>query len=100
MLISTKGRYALRLSLIHILLFHVRREFHIHDVGKALHHQSVDHLTKRLAPTPLGEVVNGLMMERFSDIVNVEFTADMEKQLDRVEEGQLYCCLLYTSRCV
>ena len=45
---------------------------------------------KRLAPTPLGEVVNGLMMERFSDIVNVEFTADMEKQLDRVEEGQLF----------
>ena len=45
---------------------------------------------KRLAPTPLGEVVNGLMVERFSDIVNVEFTADMEKQLDRVEEGQLY----------
>ena len=45
---------------------------------------------KRLAPTPLGEVVNGLMVERFSDIVNVEFTADMEKQLDRVEEGQVY----------
>ena len=41
-------------------------------------------------PTPLGEVVNGLMVERFSDIVNVEFTADMEKQLDRVEEGQVY----------
>lgn len=30
------------------------------------------------------------MVERFSDIVNVEFTADMEKQLDRVEEGQVY----------
>ena len=29
------------------LLFHVRREFHIHDVGKPLHHQSVDHLTER-----------------------------------------------------
>ena len=44
---------------------------------------------KRLWPTPLGEVVTGLMMERFQDIINVEFTAQMEQQLDQVEEGQL-----------
>jgi len=43
---------------------------------------------KRLAPTPLGEVVNGLMMDRFPNIINVEFTAGMEKQLDQVEEGR------------
>jgi DNA topoisomerase-1 len=43
---------------------------------------------KRLAPTPLGEVVNGFMMERFDDIVDVEFTARMESRLDAVEEGQ------------
>jgi DNA topoisomerase-1 len=43
---------------------------------------------KRLAPTPLGEVVNGLMMDRFPNIINVEFTAGMEKQLDQVEEGK------------
>ena len=43
---------------------------------------------KRLAPTPLGEVVNGLMMERFVDIIDVEFTAGMENQLDAVEEGK------------
>ena len=42
---------------------------------------------KRLAPTPLGEVVNGLMMERFTDIIDVEFTASMENRLDEVEEG-------------
>ena len=42
---------------------------------------------KRLAPTPLGEVVNQLMMERFVDIIDVEFTAGMENQLDAVEEG-------------
>lgn len=30
---------------------------------------------KRLMPTPLGEIVNGLMVERFNDIVDVEFTA-------------------------
>jgi DNA topoisomerase-1 len=42
---------------------------------------------KRLAPTPLGEVVNGLMMDRFNDIVDVEFTANMENKLDDVETG-------------
>ena len=42
---------------------------------------------KRLAPTALGEVVNQLMMERFNDIIDVEFTAGMENQLDAVEEG-------------
>ena len=43
---------------------------------------------KRLAPTPLGEVVNGLMMDRFNDIIDVEFTANMENKLDDVEAGQ------------
>jgi DNA topoisomerase-1 len=43
---------------------------------------------KRLCPTPLGEVVTGLMMERFNDIIDVEFTANMESRLDEVEEGK------------
>ena len=43
---------------------------------------------KRLAPTPLGEIVTGLMVERFNDIIDVEFTANMESRLDAVEEGQ------------
>ena len=43
---------------------------------------------KKLSPTKLGEVVNGLMMDRFPNIISVEFTADMEKQLDQVEAGQ------------
>ena len=43
---------------------------------------------KRLAPTALGEVVTGLMMERFNDIIDVEFTANMESRLDAVEEGK------------
>ena len=44
---------------------------------------------KRLCPTPLGEVVTGLMMDRFQDIINVEFTAGMEARLDQVEEGKI-----------
>ena len=43
---------------------------------------------KRLAPTALGEVVTQLMVERFRDIIDVEFTANMESQLDDVEEGK------------
>jgi len=43
---------------------------------------------KRLAPTALGEIVTGLMMERFNDIIDVEFTANMESRLDAVEEGK------------
>ena len=43
---------------------------------------------KHLVPTALGEVVTGLMMERFQDIIDVEFTANMENRLDEVEEGK------------
>ena len=43
---------------------------------------------KRLSPTPLGEIVTGLMLERFNDIIDVEFTANMENRLDEVEEGK------------
>ena len=44
---------------------------------------------KRLWPTPLGEVVTGLMKDRFQDIIDVAFTAHMEQQLDQVEEGTI-----------
>ena len=49
----------------------------------------VNKVDKRLAPTALGEVVTGLMMERFQDIIDVEFTANMENRLDDVEAGKL-----------
>ncbi len=42
---------------------------------------------KYLRSTPLGEVVNGLMHDKFSDIVDTQFTASMEKELDNVEGG-------------
>ena len=49
----------------------------------------VNKTDKRLAPTALGEVVTNLMMERFNNIIDVEFTANMETQLDDVEAGKL-----------
>ena len=48
----------------------------------------VNKVDKRLVPTALGEVVTGLMMERFQDIIDVEFTANMENRLDDVEAGK------------
>ncbi len=45
---------------------------------------------KHLIPTPLGEVVTGLMMEKFHDIIDVEFTANMENRLDEVEAGDCF----------
>jgi len=43
---------------------------------------------KRFEPTELGEIVNKLIVEFFPNIVNTEFTAEMEKDLDAVEEGK------------
>ena len=43
---------------------------------------------KKLKTTPLGQAVNTVMMEQFPNIVDVKFSADMEKKLDVVEAGQ------------
>ena len=43
---------------------------------------------KYLRPTPLGEVVTGLMKEHFSDIVDLAFTNHMEEELDGIESGK------------
>ena len=42
---------------------------------------------KRFVPTELGEIVIELILEFFPEIINIEFTANMEKSLDEVEEG-------------
>ncbi|MBI5866726.1 MAG: type I DNA topoisomerase [candidate division Zixibacteria bacterium] len=42
---------------------------------------------RRLAPTDLGETVNTILVEAFPELFNVEFTAEMETELDRIEEG-------------
>ena len=53
----------------------MNREYVVKEGGKALR------------PTPLGEVVTGLMKDKFNDIVDYDFTAQMEARLDKVEEG-------------
>ncbi len=43
---------------------------------------------KRLIPTELGEVVTDLLVEHFPDIMDVDFTARMEAELDRIAGGE------------
>ena len=49
----------------------------------------VERNKKQLVPTELGKIVNQLMVANFADIVNVNFTAEMENKLDKVEEGSI-----------
>ena len=43
---------------------------------------------KQLVPTELGKVVNKLLTENFPDIINVEFTAEIENEFDEIAEGK------------
>ena len=43
---------------------------------------------KQLKPTELGKVVNKLLTENFTNIINVEFTANIENQFDEIAEGK------------
>ena len=44
---------------------------------------------KQLVPTDLGKIVNKLLTENFTDIVNVEFTAKIENEFDEIAEGNV-----------
>lgn len=58
-------------------------------ISTILDREYVIKVERALQPTPLGEVVNTLMMERFPNIIDVEFTAGMEESLDRIESGKV-----------
>jgi DNA topoisomerase-1 len=49
----------------------------------------VDRMEGKFVPTPLGRTVNQLLQAGFNDIINEGYTAQLEEQLDRIEEGQL-----------
>ena len=44
---------------------------------------------RRFFPTELGELVEKIMIGKFPEIFNVEFTSGMELELDRIEDGEL-----------
>lgn len=49
----------------------------------------VEKIEKRFRPTDLGKLVNELLVSNFPDILNVGFTAEMERELDQIEDGEL-----------
>ncbi len=42
---------------------------------------------KQLIPTELGKIVNKLLIENFTDVINVEFTAEIENEFDEIADG-------------
>ena len=48
----------------------------------------IEKMQKQLHPTDLGRIVNKLLIENFQDVINVEFTAEMEEQFDKIAEGE------------
>ncbi len=48
----------------------------------------VERVSKNLAPTQLGELTTSLMTDNFPDVVDYNFTANMESSLDEIEDGQ------------
>jgi len=57
-------------------------------VSTVLNREYVEREGKSLKPTSLGEVITQLMKEQFPEVVDLEFTAHMEQQLDGVESGK------------
>ncbi len=56
-------------------------------IGTLTHRNYITKENKVFYSTELGEVVDGIIKNNFKDIVNIDFTAKMEEDLDKVEEG-------------
>ena len=48
----------------------------------------IEKIQKQLHPTELGRIVNRLLIENFKDVINVEFTAQMEEEFDKIADGK------------
>ena len=57
-------------------------------IGTILERRYIEKNQKQLVPTDLGKVVNGLLVENFPEVINVEFTAKMENEFDEVADGK------------
>jgi DNA topoisomerase-1 len=56
-------------------------------LGTLRDRQYVQDQERRFVPTELGKTVNALLVQSFPDILDVEFTAQLEDKLDKIEEG-------------
>jgi len=66
-----------------------RPSTYVPTIGTILQRSYVIKENKNFYPTELGEIINEIMNNNFKDIVNVDFTAELEEQLDKVEEGSV-----------
>lgn len=57
-------------------------------ISTLLDRKYIEREKKTLIPTELGNIVNNIVSQYFKQIVDVEFTAEMENKLDGVEEGK------------
>ncbi len=57
-------------------------------ISTILNREYVNIENKSFVPTELGILVNDLLEEYFEDIVNKEFTAELEDRLDQIAEGE------------
>ncbi|MBA5850478.1 type I DNA topoisomerase [Clostridium sp. cel8] len=57
-------------------------------ISTLLDRKYIERDKKTLLPTELGDIVNNIVSEYFRQVVDVEFTAEMEDKLDRIEEGK------------
>lgn len=57
-------------------------------ISTLLDRKYVERDKRTLVPTELGDIVNNIVSQYFKQIVDVEFTAEMEGKLDNIEEGK------------
>ena len=53
-----------------------------------LERRYIEKKQKQLVPTELGKIVNKILTENFTDVINVEFTAKIENEFDEIAEGK------------
>ena len=53
-----------------------------------LERRYIEKIQKQLCPTELGKIVNKLLTENFTDVINVEFTAKIEDEFDEIADGK------------
>jgi len=57
-------------------------------ISTILARRYIEKKQKQIFPTDLGKVVNKLLTENFPDVINIEFTANMEQKFDNISEGK------------
>lgn len=59
-------------------------------INQIVNRNYVEFEGRSIYPTELGFTVNDFLVENFDDIINVEFTAEMEDELDKIADHKVY----------